>query len=486
VTDRVHPAVAERAVEAARAVGLDIAGVDVVAADIGVPLEEQRGAVVEVNAGPGLRMHLEPSAGRPRPVGEAIVASLFPAGQTGRVPTVAVTGVNGKTTTTRLIAHILRRAGRYVGMTCTDGIYLDGRRTDTRDCSGPRSAREVFLHPRVQAAVLETARGGILREGLGFDSCDVAVVTNIGKGDHLGLRGIETPEDLARVKRVVVEAVSPSGWAVLNAEEPLVVAMAAHCPGGVIWFAIDPRSPVLAARRQAGDRAVFVREGIIVLGRGLAEEELLPLPRVPLTQPAGVPFQVENVLAATAAAWGLALPFEAIRTGLESFTGDARHLPGRCNVFAAEGATVIADYAHNPSALAAIVTSLDHFPHRRRCLVFSACNRRDPDVIEMGAIAGAAFDRVLLYADWGNRERSDGELNALLRRGLAAGKRAALVAELSSEREAIHTALDALCPGDLLVIGLEAIEESLALIEARLAPQDEPRAGARLGGASAR
>src|SRR5262249_27702356 len=155
-------------------------------------LEAQRGAVVEVNAGPGLRMHLEPSAGRPRPVGEAIVASLFPEGHTGRIPTVAVTGVNGKTTTTRLIAHLLRRAGRHVGMTCTDGIYLDGRRTETRDCSGPRSAREVFLNPRVEAAVLETARGGILREGLGFDCCDVAVVTNIGKGDHLGLRGIQT------------------------------------------------------------------------------------------------------------------------------------------------------------------------------------------------------------------------------------------------------------------------------------------------------
>jgi cyanophycin synthetase len=468
VTDRVHPAVAERAVEAARAVGLDIAGVDVVAGDVGIPLEDQRGAVVEVNAGPGLRMHLEPSAGRPRPVGEAIVGLLFPEGRTGRIPTVAVTGVNGKTTTTRLLAHLLRRAGRHVGMTCTDGIYLDGRRTETRDCSGPRSAREVLLNPRVEAAVLETARGGILREGLGFDCCDVAVVTNIGKGDHLGLRGVQTLGDLARVKRVVVEAVAPTGTAVLNADEPLVAAMAGHCPGRVTWFARDPATPLLGAHRAAGERAVFVRGGAIVLAAGASEKELLPLDRVPLVQPGGIPFQVENVLAAAAAAWALELPPDAVRDGLETFTGDARQLPGRCNAFAVGAATVLADYAHNPSALAALVAALDCYPHRRRCLVFTGCNRRDADVIDMGAIAGDAFDRVILYADRDNSDRRDGELNALLRRGLASGKRVSEIQEVRHEREAIRSALDGLRPGDLAVVGLEAIEESLALIQSCL------------------
>jgi cyanophycin synthetase len=463
VTDRVHPEVAARAVEAARAVGLDIAGVDVVAEDIGAPLETQGGAVVEVNAGPGLRMHLEPSAGRPRPVGEAIVAMLFPEGQTGRIPTVAVTGVNGKTTTTRLLAHLLHCAGRYAGMTCTDGIYLDGRRIQARDCSGPRSAREVFLNPRVEAAVLETARGGILREGLGFERCDVAVVTNIGKGDHLGLRGVETLEDLARVKRVVVEAVAPTGTAVLNAADPLVAAMAAHCPGSVTWFARDP-----GFRRPPGARAVFVRGGAIVRATGTAESELLPLARVPLTQPGGIPFQVENVLAAVAAAWALDLPLDAVRTGLETFTGGVQQLPGRGNVFAVGGATVIADYAHNPSALAAVVAALDCWPHRRRSLVFTGCNRRDADVIEMGAIAGDGFDRVVLYADEGNSDRSDGELNALMRRGLAAGKRVSEIQEVRNERDAIRAALADLRAGEVAVLGLEAIEESLGFIRACL------------------
>ena len=205
VTDLVHPAVADRAVEAARMIGLDVAGVDVVAQDIGRPLEEQWGVVVEVNAAPGLRMHLEPSSGKSRPVGEAIVGTLFAEGESGRIPIVAVTGVNGKTTTTRLIGHILRGTGRRVGMTCTEGIFVDDRRIQTGDCSGPQSAQAVLLNPSVDAAVLETARGGILRAGLGFDRCDVAVVTNIGEGDHLGLNDIDTLEKLARVKRTIVE-----------------------------------------------------------------------------------------------------------------------------------------------------------------------------------------------------------------------------------------------------------------------------------------
>jgi cyanophycin synthetase len=465
VTDRVHPETAERAVEAARAVGLDIAGIDLVALDIGRPMEEQGAAVVEVNAGPGLRMHLEPSAGQPRPVGEAVLASLFAEGQTGRIPTVAVTGVNGKTTTTRLIAHLLRGRGLYVGMTCTDGIYLDGRRTQARDCAGPRSAREVFLNLRVEAAVLETARGGILREGLGFDRCDVAVITNIGKGDHLGLRGVETTEELARVKRVVVENVAPDGTAVLNADDPLVAAMAEHCPGSVIWFSREPAGALVAVQRAAGARAVIARDGDIVLAAGATEEVLLPLARVPLTQGGRVPFQVENVLAATAAAWALGVPADAIRAGLTSFAGAPGELPGRFNVFRADEAVVVADYAHNASALAALVAGLEGFPQGRRTLVFSACNRRDADVVEMGQIAGNGFDRIILYGDRGNRDRADGELNALLRQGLAAGRRVGDVQEVPDEPAAIRTALAGLRPGELTVLGLEAIEESLALIE---------------------
>jgi cyanophycin synthetase len=333
VTDRVHPETAARAVEAARAVGLDIAGVDVVAVDISLPLEEQRGAVVEVNAGPGLRMHLEPSAGQGRPVGEAIISMLFAEGDTGRIPLIAVTGVNEKTTTTRLIAHLMQvrndkpgapatgenarrwRAG-LVGFSCTDGLYVGERRIVNRDCSGPDSAHALLLNPSVEAAVVETSSGGLLHEGLAFDRCDVAVVTNIREADHLDRRGIDTLEDLARVHRTLVESLAADGFAVLNAADPLVAAMAAHCPGRVVFFARDAAHPVLTAHCNLGGRAVFVRSGAIVFGEGEREEVLASLENAPLTHGGHAAFQIENVLAACAAVWSLALPLDAIRAGL--------------------------------------------------------------------------------------------------------------------------------------------------------------------------
>ncbi|MDZ7619557.1 MAG: cyanophycin synthetase, partial [Patescibacteria group bacterium] len=294
VTDRVHPQVAERAIEAARVVGLDIAGIDVVAKDISKPLEEQQGIIVEVNAAPGLRMHLQPSAGQPRPVGEAIVNLLYPQGDDGRIPIVAITGTNGKTTTTRFVAHILKGTGKQIGMTCTDGIYIDDRRIDSDDCSGPQSARSVLLNPAVEMAVFETARGGILREGLGFDRCDVAVVTNIGEGDHLGLADVGDLEMLAKVKRCIVDVVKPSGAAVLNAADPHTVAMAEYCPGQVVFFSSDEHHSVLAAHRAAGKRAVFVRDNAVILADGSREEFLLSLDRAPLTHGGRIAFQVEN------------------------------------------------------------------------------------------------------------------------------------------------------------------------------------------------
>ncbi|HEX7599576.1 MAG TPA: cyanophycin synthetase, partial [Polyangia bacterium] len=237
VTDDVHPSIAAHMALAAQIVGLDVAGIDVVAMDIARPLEDQGGVVVEVNAGPGLAMHLTPSVGTPRPVGEAIVNTLFPPGENGRIPIVCVTGTNGKTTVTRLVAHILRSAGRMVGMTTTDGIDVSGRTIEGGDCAGPRSARKILLNPQVEAAVFEAARGGILREGLGFDRCDVAVVTNIGQADHLGLHNVNSVDDMFTVKRTPVDVVLPTGTAVLNANDPLVAKMAPLCAGSVTFFA---------------------------------------------------------------------------------------------------------------------------------------------------------------------------------------------------------------------------------------------------------
>jgi cyanophycin synthetase len=480
VTDAVHPEVAARAVEAARVVGLDIAGVDVVARDIGRPLEAQGGVVVEVNAGPGLRMHLQPSEGQGRPVGEAIIASIFSGGENGRIPLAAITGVNGKTTTTRLIAHILDGSGLTVGMTCSDGIYIDGRRIEAGDCSGPQSARSVLLNPKVEAAVLETARGGILREGVGFDRCDVAVVTNIGEGDHLGLSGIETLEQLALVKRTIVDIVAPDGAAVLKADDPLVATMAPHCRGAVIYFACDGGHPVIEAHRGQGGKAVFVRDGVVILAEGERETSLVSLSRVPLTHHGRVRFQVENVMAAAAAAWSLKVPPEIVRTGLATFTGDANQVPGRFNVFAIEDATLIIDYGHNPSAVSALVEALEIFPHRRRSIIFSAeGDRRDVDILRQAEILGESYDRVLLYEYPDRRGRDLGEIVALLRQGLDTGTRVSEVVEVPDEPSAVDLALEELRSGDLLVIQPKAIDDVVSQVERFLAA-DRPRPGRKI------
>ena len=467
VTDMVHPEVAARAVDAARVIGLDVAGVDVVALDVSTPLEEQGGVVVEVNAGPGLRMHLEPSSGKPRDVGKAIIDLMFPGEHAGRVPIVAVTGVNGKTTTTRLIAHMLTQSGKVVGLTCTDGVYVGGRRIESGDCSGPKSARRILLNPAVEAAALEVARGGILREGLGFDACDVGVVMNIGEGDHLGLGDIQTLEKLAQVKRVVVE--SATGSAVLKADDPLTAAMAEHCPGEVVFFARNEHDPVLAAHRAKGGRSAFVRQNLVILCDGGREEMLIPLPRVPLTYGGRIGFQVENVLAASAAAWSLGISLVAIRAALESFASDGKTTPGRFNVLHAGGACVILDYGHNPSALEALIEAVDQFPHRRRTAVYSAAgDRRDADIIRQGQQIADAFDRVILYEDACQRGREEGTIIALLRQGTALGTRAKSIEDIQGESAGAELALRAMEPGDLVVIQADQVEETLEYVARRL------------------
>lgn len=470
VTERVHPEVVARAVDAARMVGLDIAGIDVIAREITRPLEEQAGALVEVNAAPGLRMHLEPSAGVPRPVGEAIVDMVFPPGANGRIPIVAVTGVNGKTTVTRFVAHILRGTGVRVGMTCTDGVYLDQRRIDSGDCSGPQSARRVLMNPAVDAAVFETARGGILREGLGFDWCDVGIVTNIGEGDHLGLGDVGTLEKLAQVKRCVPEAVGAWGTAVLNAADPLVAAMREKCRGKVLFFACDPRHPVLAEHRRAGGRAATIRDGAIVLAEGEREERLIALERVPLTHGGKIGFQVENALAAVSAAWSLGIDLETIRRQTESFAPTMDVVPGRFNIFTVGGATVIVDYGHNASAMLGLIDSLAHFPHQHRTVVHSmAGDRRDEDLVRQGVLLGGAFDRVVLYEDHYRRGRPEGQIIALLRQGLGQASRASEIHEVQGALAAVELGLSYARPGELILLQADEIDETVAFMRKYLA-----------------
>ena len=473
VTDDVHPDFAARAIAAAQMVGLDIAGVDIVCNNVLRPLEEQGGGVVELNAAPGLRMHLQPSFGKGRAVGEAIVAHMFADGDDARIPLVAVAGTNGKTTTVRLIESILSSHGLRVGMTSTDGVYIQGKRIDTGDCSGPKSARNVLFHPDVDAAVLETARGGVLREGLGFDRCDVAVVTNIGSGDHLGLSYISSVEDLSVVKRVIVHNVKPDvGVAVLNAVDPMVARMADSCPGKVIFFACDRNHPVMAMHRALGKRIIYLEGDSIVASEG-GFEHRIPLNEIPVTANGAIGFQVENAMAATGAGWALELDWSVIHNGLARFVNDAQSAPGRFNLFDYRGATLIADYGHNPDAIQALVNAIDNMTEKskgqRSVVISGAGDRRDEDIRQQTEILGDAFDQVVLYQDQCQRGRADGEVLALLQLGLKNARRTKDIKEIHGEFLAIDTALESLKPGDLCLILVDQVEEALEHIARRVA-----------------
>lgn len=468
VTDDVHPEVAARAIAAAQMIGLDICGVDLICDSVLKPIEEQHGGIVEVNAVPGLRMHISPSFGKGRPVGEAIISAMFEEGNNGRIPIVAVTGTNGKTTTVRLIAHLLTAAGLRTGMTNTDGVYIEGHRIDSGDCSGPKSARNVLLHPDVDAAVFETARGGVLREGLAFDRCQIAVVTNIGNGDHLGLNFITSVEDLAVLKRVIVQNVADSGVAVLNAADPIVASMAANCVGKVTFFAADRHEAIMATHRAQGNRVVYIDDGKLVAAEG-AFKHVIALSDIPITNKGSIAFQVENVMASVAAAWGVGISWQAIETGLKTFSNNTDNAPGRFNIFNYRGATLIADYGHNPDAMLALANAIEAMPAKRRIVVISgAGDRRDQDIRQQTEILGAAFDEVVLYQDQCQRGRTDGEVIALLRSGLHNAKRTKHINEIRGELVAIDTALEKLSEGDLCLILVDQIDESLAHIALRV------------------
>lgn len=466
VTDLVHPSVAEHAVIAANVVGLDIAGIDLVTTDISQPLEGQSGAIVEVNAGPGLLPHLQPVIGQPRPVGAAIVETLFPAGQTGRIPIVSVTGTNGKTTTTRLVATMLNRAGYRVGMTCTDGIFVGERLIDQGDCAGPQSARKVLMNPAVEAAVLECARGGILREGLGFDKCDVAIVTNIGSADHLGQYDLHTPEDMYKVKRTPVDVVPQHGCAVLNAQDPLVARMQELSAGEVIFFARDPQHPVIQTHRDAGRRAVTVRDGSIILSHGLQEYALITLDQVTCTHGGRVGFQIDNVLAAVAAAWFLTIPNSAMVQTLQGFQGNLTDNPGRFSVMDLQGRTVIAFDGRNELALHSLIDACDAFPHQHRAIVYSGeGDRRDEDLINQGRLLGQHFDLVTLCETDRHDPRPSGQVTRLLRQGLEQGTRCRECLPQPDWSLAIDRAWLSLPEQGLLVIQTSTIPETILKLQ---------------------
>ncbi|MCF7734639.1 MAG: cyanophycin synthetase [Akkermansiaceae bacterium] len=469
-TEEVHPTIRDAAIEAAQTVGLDICGIDIVARDISQPLGPDNGVIIELNARPGLRMHLAPSDGKPRNVGEAVISTLFNPGEDGRIPIVAVTGVNGKTTTARFIAHLLGQSGWRVGSTSTDEVIVGGRILDHRDCSGPKSARSVLAYPGTDAAVLEIARGGVLREGLPFDRCDVAVVTNIGAGDHLGIAEIHTPEELAAVKQTVVAAVSPTGTAVLNATDPLVVRMAVNQPCRALFFAIDGNHETIVRHRADGGRAIFVRDGWIIRAEGVAEAPFIALAEVPLTHGGRIHFQIENTLAAIGAAWSLGIADEFILGGAASFNSGMDHCAGRFNMLDFRGIQVIIDYAHNVDALRSLFAAIQQFPHERRIIVYSSAgDRRDSDIVEQGSQIALHFDEVWLYEGDYVRGRPPGEIMTLIAAGLDGSQRVRRIEHIQGHLQAVDLALASANPGDLVMIQADTARETVHHLRGKLA-----------------
>lgn len=458
VTDRVHPSVAAHAALAARVVGLDIAGVDLVAEDISRPLAEQRGAIVEVNAGPGLLMHIKPAEGTARPVGRAIVDHLFPetgdGSDEGRIPVVGITGTNGKTVVAKLVARLLQLSGKHTGLACSDGLFLDRRLVESGDRANWAAGHRILMNRAVEAAVFENDSGAILSEGLVYDRCQVGVVTNFDEPDHMGDYYVEDEDRMFNVMRTQIDVVLKNGVAVLNARDPRVVEMAELSDGDVIFFGLSSDLPAISAHRAEGKRAVFVREGKVVLATGSTETPLTDVAAIPLTYAGRVAFQIENVLAAVATGWALGISNDLIRAGIVTFDVGQVDVPGRFTLFERNGAKVVVDDAHNAPALEALATALDRFPAERRMIVYGAgAQRRDEDMVKQGKVLGAMFDRVFLCEDRSvKRALPDAEARALLKQGLYEGRRVTKIIDEGTRRSAIETALGQLVPGDLLVL----------------------------------
>jgi cyanophycin synthetase len=505
-TMEAHPDNVEIAETAARIVGLDVAGIDFICPDIATPVRETGGAIVEVNAAPGFRMHTHPTEGEPQYVARPVIDSLFPAGSSARIPIIAVTGTNGKTTTVRMVSHILKLMGRRVGMTSTDGIVIDGRLIRKGDMSGPRSAQMVLQNPTVDTAVFEVARGGILREGLGYDRNDVAVVTNV-TGDHLGLGGITSLGQLANVKGVVVEAVPRSGTAVLNADDHLVYRLGRHCAGRVVLFSMATAKGEDGFDRVDGHTgrggAAFCLEPsdageLIVLRLGSRTMPVLYTHLIPATFGGRARMNVANALAAAAAAWAAGAHLHDIRQGLRTFTTSFFQAPGRLNLLDVDGVQVVIDYCHNTDGmrqLADFVGRMMADPHAKGARGASAGHvrrsgraigvigipgdRRDEDQREYGALAAGAFDELIVREDKNLRGRKPGETAANVVDGIheareAGTARVTRTVKILDENGAVRAALRRAAPGDLVIC---CVDDAVGVYRAAMSASGASRGG---------
>ena len=457
VTDIVHPDNRDMAVRAVKAIGLDIGGVDFLSADISKSYKENGAAICEINAAPGFRMHVAPSEGKPRDVANAVMDMLFPVNAPSRIPIISITGTNGKTTTARMVAHIYKLSGNTVGLATTDGVYIDGNLSVKGDLTGPMAAQMILRDPTIDAAVLETARGGLLRRGLGYEGCDTGAVLNIA-ADHLGLRGIDTLEEMARVKQIVVEVAKDT--AVLNADDELCLRMAERTKAeNLCYVTMNAGHPLVREHVRAGGRAVVLEQGMngqmITIYDNSAHIPLMWTHLIPATLDGKAMHNVQNALFATAICFSMGKSLEDIRQGLRTFASSYFQAPGRMNVFDEHPFKVILDYGHNPSAIEAMCRLVDQLePEGKRICVFTLPgDRRDEDIVEAARIVTGHFDHYICRRDDNLRGRGNEEVPLILKTALLEGGVAQdAISVIPDETEAVDAALRLADAGDLILI----------------------------------
>ena len=466
VTDIVHPSNVSMAERISKIIDLDICGIDIMTSDITQPLSDTGGAILEVNAGPGFRMHLAPTKGLPRNVASPVVDKLFPQkGDTGRIPIVAITGTNGKTTTSRLMADIAKMSGYRVGYTTTEGVYIQNRLLMKGDCTGPASAEFVLRDPTVNFAVLECARGGLLRAGLGFGNCDVAIVTNV-EADHLGLKGIHTVEQLAKVKGVVPETVLPEGYAILNADDNLVYDMRRGINCNLALFSMDEHNPRIQALQRKGGITAVYENGYVTICRGTWKMRIMKAELIPLTYGGKAPFMIQNILAAVIAANVRGISIEDMKAALETFIPSPTQTPGRLNLFEFENFKILLDYAHNPAGMRALKKFTDNLEATVKVGIIAGIgDRRVEDNNEMGSIAAEMFDEIIIRQDKRLRGKTEEELIKMLDDGIKMKDPKKKVTVIPSESEAIKYAIKNAQKGSLIILCSDVIPEALDLVK---------------------
>ena len=467
-TDTVHADTIFMAERIAKIVGLDICGIDIMAKNITEPLMEHGGVVLEVNAAPGFRMHLSPSEGKARAVGKAVVDMLYPVGKSSTIPLFALTGTNGKTTTTRLLAHMAQSAGYTPGFTTTDGIYIGNHKIKNCDASGPVSGQLILSDPMVDFAVLETARGGILRAGLCFKHADVGIITNIEE-DHLGLNDIQNLDDLANVKAVVARSVAKSGTAVLNADDAQCVKIADELDCNIVYFSMQQETPVITEHLSKGKTAVLIDGDAISIFSGADKIVVEQINNIPLTEKGNAKFMIANVMAAVAAAYSYGFTIPELQSALRTFTPSYELTPGRMNLFEFANFKVLVDYAHNPHGFLAMKDYLSNISSTRKIGIIAGIgDRRDTDTIKLASIAATMFDHIIVRQEHGLRGKTVDEINSLVIAGIKEGNKVVTYDLISDETEAIIHALNMAQEGDFIVALSDEHEKVVSIIREHL------------------